>query len=94
MDIDVTYFPELVEVEDFALLLIKETAFKKFLLAQEEAVQRCSWERCFEKMQQIYMRTPIPKCDFNKVALQLCWNSTSTWVFSCKFTAYFQNTFS
>ena len=42
MDIDVTYFPELVEVEDFALLLIKETAFKKFLLAQEEPVQRCS----------------------------------------------------
>ena len=22
-------------------------------------------------MQQIYMRTPMPKCDFNKVALQL-----------------------
>ena len=27
----------------------------------------------------------MPKCDFNKVAL---------WVFSCKFAAYFQNTFS
>ena len=22
---------------------------------------------CFEKMQQIYRRTPMPKCDFNKV---------------------------
>ena len=34
------------------------------------------------------------KCDFNKVAKQLYWNRTSAWVFSCKFAAYFQNTFS
>ena len=38
-------------------------------------------------MQQIYRRTPMPKCDFNKVALR------STWAFSCKFDAYFRNTF-
>ena len=44
-------------------------------------------------MQQIYRRTPMPKCDFSKVALQLYWNHTSTWVFSCKFAAYFLNTF-
>ena len=31
---------------------------------------------------------------FNKVALQLYWNHTSALVFSCKFAAYFQNTFS
>ena len=36
----------------------------------------------------------MPKCDFNKVALQLYWNHTSAWVFSCKFAAYFQNNFS
>ena len=35
----------------------------------------------------------MPKCDFNKVALQLCWNQTSAWVFSCKFASYFQNIF-
>ena len=29
------------------------------------------------------------KCDFNEVA-----NHTWAWVFSCKFAAYFQNTFS
>ena len=29
----------------------------------------------------------------NKVAKQLYWNHTSAWVFSCKFAAYFQNTF-
>ena len=26
---------------------------------------------CSENMQQIYRRTPMPKCDFNKVAFQL-----------------------
>ena len=34
-------------------------------------------------MHQIYRRATVPKCDFNKVAL-----------LSCKFAAYFQNTFS
>ena len=42
-------------------------------------------------MQQIYRRTPTPKCDFNKVALLK--SHLSAWVFSCKFAAYFQNTF-
>ena len=45
-------------------------------------------------MQQIYRRTPMLKCDFNKAALQLYSNNTSAWVFSCKFAAYFQSTFS
>ena len=34
-------------------------------------------------------RTPMPKYDFNKVR-----NRISAWVFTCKFAAYFQNTFS
>ena len=46
-----------------------------------------------ENMHQIYRRTPMPKRDFNKVAKQLYWNQTSASVFSCKFAAYFQNTF-
>ena len=46
-----------------------------------------------ENMQQIYRRTPMQKCDFNEVALQLHWTHTSVWVFSFKFAAYFQNTF-
>ena len=37
-------------------------------------------------MQQIYRRTPMPKCDFNNFAL--------AGMFSYKFAAYFQNTFS
>ena len=28
-------------------------------------------KRCFENIQQVYRKTPIPKCDFNKVAKQL-----------------------
>ena len=48
---------------------------------------------CSEIMQQICRESPMPKCDFNKVALQIYWNHTSAWVFSCKFAAYFQNTF-
>ena len=34
-------------------------------------------KRCTEHMQQIYRRTPMPKCNFNKVAMQLYWNRTS-----------------
>ena len=37
-------------------------------------------KRCSENIQQMYRRTPMPKCNFNKI--------------SCKFAAYFQNTVS
>ena len=40
---------------------------------------------CSENMQQTYRRTPMPKCDFNKVPLLF-----GMVVFSCKFAAYFQ----
>ena len=45
-------------------------------------------------MQPIYQGTPMPKCDFNKIAKQLYWNHTSACLFSCKFAAYFENIFS
>ena len=45
-------------------------------------------------MQQIYRRTLMQKCDFNKIAIQLYWNHTSAWVTSCRFVADLQNTFS
>ena len=56
----------------------------------ETAVQRCLKKRCSKNMQQDYRRTPMRKCDFNKVAKQLYRNHKS----ACKFAAYFQNTFS
>ena len=37
----------------------------------EAATQRCTYERCSENMLQIYRKTPMPKCDFNKAAKQL-----------------------
>ena len=36
----------------------------------------------------------MPKCSFNKVALQLYGNLTLAWMFSSNFAAYFQNTIS
>ena len=59
----------------------------------EAVIQRCSYETCSENIQQIYRTTPMPKCDFNKVAKKLYWNRTSALVFSCKFAEYFQNIF-
>ena len=47
-------------------------------------------KRCSENMQLIYKRTPIPKCDFNKVVKF----NILAGVFLYKFAAYFQNTFS
>ena len=37
------------------------------------------WKSHSENMQQSYRRTPMSKCDFNKVVLQLYWNHTSSW---------------
>ena len=34
------------------------------------------------------------KYDSNKVTKQICWSHTSAWMLSCKFAAYFPNTFS
>ena len=61
----------------------------------ETALSRNSplWKRCSEKMQQIYRRTPMPKFDFNKVALQFCLNHTLAWVCPFQLVPYFQKTF-
>ena len=57
------------------------------MIWSEAAVQRYSKKRCSENMQQIYRRTPSPKCYFNKVAATLlkshldnmhCFNPFST----------------
>ena len=44
-------------------------------------------KRCPENIQELYRKTPMPKCDFNKVALEIYWNRISAWVFSSKFAA-------
>ena len=45
------------------------------------------WHRCFP------VNRTLTVAVSSKVACQLYWNRTSTLVFSCKFAAYFQNTF-
>ena len=39
---------------------------------QKQPFRDVVWKRCSENMQQIYRRTHMPKCDFNKVARQEC----------------------
>ena len=51
-------------------------------LDQKQPPRGVPRKRCSENMQQIYRGTPMPKCDFNKVALQLneitLWHGCST----------------
>ena len=47
----------------------KFTAFAHVI--QKRPTSSVFRESCSENMQQIYRRTPMPKCDFNKVALQM-----------------------
>ena len=69
--------------------------YKKCLrenIIQKQPFKDVIKESYSENMQQIYRRTPMPKYDFNKVAMQIYWSHTLAWVFSCKFAAFFQNT--
>ena len=45
---------------------------------------------CSANIQQIYRRTPKQKNELSKFANQLYWNQISAWVFSCKYSAYLQ----
>ena len=50
---------------------IKEKPINTMLNLQKQPSRGVLKKRCSEKMQQIYSRTPMPKCHFNKVAKQL-----------------------
>ena len=62
------------------IILFQNILFSREFL-QKQPPKGVLKERCSENMQQIYSRTSMPKCDLNKVALQLYWNRTSAWVF-------------
>ena len=66
----------------------------KYCKYHEQPTRGVFLKSCSKNMQQIYSRTLMPKCDFNKIVKQLYWNHTSAWVLYCKFAAYFQDTFS
>ena len=76
------------------LKLRKSNISRVNCIVQKQPSRGVLRRRCSKHRHQIYRRTPMSKSDFNKVALQLYENHTSTWVFSCKFVACFQNTFS
>ena len=59
--------------------------YKEFVVCimQKQPFRGVLRKRRSGNMHQIYRRTPLPNCDFNKVALP-----------SCKFAAHFPNTFS
>ena len=94
----------MVQTKDFQTKLLSHHSLQKpcnmvmklskMLIKEKQSSRGVLMKGFSENMQQIYRRTPIPKCVFNKVALQIYWNHTSAWVFSCKFLAYFQNTLS
>ena len=54
----------------------------------EVAIQSCSQEKLFWNY-----AANLQENTFAEVTLQLYWNRTSVWEFSCKLDAYFQNTF-
>ena len=63
--------------------LVKNCKVYVVCIMQKQPFRGVLRKRSSGNMLQIYRRTPVLKCDFNKVAL-----------LSCKFAAYFQNTFS
>ena len=73
------------------MIIIKQDTVMTTARPWTGKIQALKWcleaalHRCSEDMQKIYRRTPMPKYDFNKVALQLNLNQTSTCVVSCKF---------
>ena len=48
-------------------LILQKFFVSRFLNFQKQPVRGILRKRCSENMQQIYRRTPMPKCDFNKV---------------------------
>ena len=71
------------------IILPSKTVKKDWSLGRPQR----SWKSCRKCREKIaitpnnfhcgYMRTLMPKFDFNKVALQLYWKRTLAWVFSC-----------
>ena len=76
--------------------------FQKGFKTQNQPLRGVLKKRCCENMQQIYRRTPRPKCGFNKVSNFIeiairhwCSPVNLLHTFSyCRFDANFQNTFS
>ena len=71
-------------------LFVMETITENFQIYKYKS----KMNKSYLSMQQIYRRTPMPKCDFNKVVKQLYWYRTSAGVFSCSLLPFFRKPFS
>ena len=61
-----------------------EKSWRVAVYRQKQPSRDVLGKRSSENFHQIFRRTPMPKCDFNKVvARQLYGNRISAWVFSC-----------
>ena len=98
VDITINYLilQKVVSYDAFSTFVLSYLNQKKgnvtAMIIQKKSSRSVFKKRCSENMQQMYRRTPLSKCNFNKVAFQLYWNRTLAWVFSRKIAAYFQNT--
>ena len=63
-------------------------SFSRKVTFSEQPTRDVLDKKFSENMLQIYRRTQMPKCGFNKFA-----NRNSAFVFSCKFASYIQNRF-
>ena len=61
---DVKQITERKYCSDFQL----NFSFPRVKKYQEQPAKGVLWKRCSDNMQQIYRKTSILKCDFNKVA--------------------------
>ena len=52
-------------------LVIWDSSYFTWIPVQKQSSGGVLRKRCSENMRQTYRRTPMPKCDFNKVAKQL-----------------------
>ena len=82
------YFTVKVQLKDFKATMRWQLTFNH----KEQPSISVLIKKCFENIQQIYMRTRMPKCDFK--AVQSNFIKITLRHFSCKFAAYFQYTFS
>ena len=63
---------------------------EKYLIKRiNAALHKCTFEKVFWKY-----AANLQENTHAYVSKKLYWNHTSAWVLSCKFAAYFQNTFS
>ena len=63
------------------------------IMEQKQPFRAVLGKRFSENTHQIYRSTRMLKRNFNKVAKQHYRDHTLAWGFSCKFAAFFQNTF-